>query len=71
MIDATGNTLVHIDAHPDSGVPAEVPGFAQFRTPRTAEEIRILMQRNDVFITVSFNLAEMILHVNVSIGYAA
>ena len=52
VLGSSGNTLLHIDAHADTGLPAEVPGFSQFITPQSASQIQLLMQRNDVFILV-------------------
>ncbi|KAF6019264.1 hypothetical protein EB796_022433 [Bugula neritina] len=50
LLPATGNVLIHIDGHGDSGIPAYEPEVSMFKTPENAEHIQMLMQRNDVFI---------------------
>lgn len=45
-----GNTLIHIDGHDDMAPPAHFPDYPTFRWPKTKQDFKLLMQRNDVFI---------------------
>ena len=43
---------VHIDGHDDGGLPEYQRGYPWFSWPKNSEELRILMQANDLFLTV-------------------
>ena len=45
---------VHIDAHEDAAVPEYRPHFPWFTRPKNKQQLLEMMQRNDMFITVSF-----------------
>lgn len=49
-ISRHGNTLVHIDGHADMALPAYFSDYPLFRWPKTKQDFKLLMQRNDVFI---------------------
>ncbi|XP_067932662.1 UPF0489 protein C5orf22 homolog isoform X1 [Watersipora subatra] len=53
LLPSHGNILVHVDAHPDTGVLAYDPAISKFKTPETGKQIHLLMQRNDIFITAA------------------
>lgn len=45
-----GNTLIHIDGHDDMAIPVHFDEFPIFRWPKTKQDFKSLLQRNDVFI---------------------
>ena len=47
---------IHIDGHDDMAMPSHFPDFPTFRWPKTKQDFKLLMQRNDVFIMVSNNI---------------
>ncbi|KAK2151143.1 hypothetical protein LSH36_374g00033 [Paralvinella palmiformis] len=49
-INRTGNTLIHIDAHPDMAAPEFLPGMPDFTWSTRQQQVIMLMQKNDVFI---------------------
>lgn len=50
IIPKSGNILLHIDAHSDMAPPDNVEGYPFFRWPKNKDEIRTMIQSNDVFI---------------------
>ena len=44
---------MHIDGHSDEALPQLFDGVPFFEWPSTDEQVRALMQKNDVFIMVS------------------
>ncbi|XP_050416697.1 uncharacterized protein LOC130010276 [Patella vulgata] len=53
LISKRGNTLVHIDAHPDSALSEHQDWIPPFRFPESEMEIFKMMQENDGFIMSS------------------
>ncbi|KAK2175967.1 hypothetical protein NP493_692g02016 [Ridgeia piscesae] len=51
IIPKSGNTLVHIDGHSDEALLQLMDQMAFFDWPSSDEQVQVLMQRNDVFIT--------------------
>jgi hypothetical protein len=47
---------IHIDGHDDMAMPSHFPDFPTFRWPKTKQDFKLLMQKNDVFIMVSNNI---------------
>ena len=47
---------VHIDGHSDRMLPLAIDKFPFFRYPANKNEISAMMQRNDVFISVSIGI---------------
>ena len=64
-------TQIHIDGHSDDGPPEFRKGYPRYRYPKTKEELRVMMQSNDMFIQVGHHPILNLLALNILVSFQA